>query len=58
VNTEFTKEEANGGVLDMPAFFVDAKFDATYSPSATPGLGEVRGEFPRDLTVRGLEAGV
>jgi len=56
VNAEYAKSEKNGGVLDFPVLYIDAKHDAVCSPSTTPKFKEVQEKFTRDLTYETIEA--
>lgn len=55
VNAEYAKSEKNGGVLEFPVLFVDAKYDAVCSVSTSPKLGEPQKEFTKDLTCETIE---
>lgn len=57
VNTEFAKSEVNGGVLEFPVLYIDAKHDAVCSPSTTPHMGESQKSAVKDLTYETIEAG-
>lgn len=57
VNAEYAKSEKNGGVLDFPVLYIDAKHDAVCSPSTTPGLAESQKASVKDLTYETIEAG-
>jgi soluble epoxide hydrolase/lipid-phosphate phosphatase len=57
VNTEYAKSEKNGGVLEFPVLYIDAKHDAICSPSTTPKFKEIMPEFARDLTYETIESG-
>jgi soluble epoxide hydrolase/lipid-phosphate phosphatase len=57
VNTEYSKSEKNGGVLEFPVLFIDAKHDAVCSPSTSPKFKESQEKFTRDLTYETIEAG-
>ena len=57
VNTEYATREKNGGVLEFPVLFINAKYDAVLSPSTTPKMGEVQREAVKDLTYETIEAG-
>ncbi|KAJ4321937.1 hypothetical protein N0V94_002649 [Neodidymelliopsis sp. IMI 364377] len=56
-NEAFAAREVNGGVLEFPVLFIDAKHDAVCSPSATPKMGEGQREKVRDLTYETVESG-
>jgi soluble epoxide hydrolase/lipid-phosphate phosphatase len=56
VNTEYSKSEKNGGVLEFPYLFIDAKHDAVCSPSTTPKFKEVQANAVKDLTYETVEA--
>ncbi|KAJ4341744.1 hypothetical protein N0V95_007136 [Ascochyta clinopodiicola] len=57
VNAEYAKSEKNGGVLEFPVLYIDAKHDAVCSPSATPKMAEGQRETVRDLTYETIESG-
>jgi soluble epoxide hydrolase/lipid-phosphate phosphatase len=57
VNTEYAKSEKNGGVLEFPVLYIDAKHDAVCSPSTSPKFKEVQEKFVKDLTYETIEAG-
>ncbi|KAI8931684.1 hypothetical protein NX059_011331 [Plenodomus lindquistii] len=56
VNEEYAKQEKNGGVLEFPVLFVDAKYDAVCSLSTTPAQGEPQKKFTKDLTCETIES--
>ena len=56
VNEEYAKKEKNGGVLDFPVLFIDAKYDPC-SPSVMPKMGEAQKGFVENLTLETVEAG-
>ena len=56
-NEEYAKREKNGGVLDFPVLFVDAKYDAVCSITTTPKMAEGQRELCKNLTEEFLEAG-
>lgn len=56
VNAEYAKREKNGGVLEFPVLFIDAKHDATCSPSTTPKFREIQSKFCRDLKYETIES--
>lgn len=56
VNAEFAKKEANGGKLEFPVLFIDAKHDAVCSTSTAPLMGKGQKERCEDLTERTVEA--
>lgn len=56
VNAEFAKKEINGGVLEFPVLYVDAKHDAVCSPSTSPKMGESQKAAVKDLTYETIEA--
>jgi soluble epoxide hydrolase/lipid-phosphate phosphatase len=55
-NTEYSKSEKNGGVLEFPVLFVDAKHDSVCSPSTTPKLAENQRKFTKNLTYVTIES--
>lgn len=57
VNAEYAKSEKNGGILDFPVLYIDAKHDAVCSPSTTPNMGESQRSAVKDLTYETIEAG-
>jgi soluble epoxide hydrolase/lipid-phosphate phosphatase len=57
VNAEYAKSEKNGGVLEFPVLYIDAKHDAVCSPTTTPKFKEIQEEFTKDLTYETIEAG-
>lgn len=56
VNAEYVKKEKNGGILEFPVLFIDAKHDAVCSPSTTPKMGESQRAAVKDLTYETIEA--
>jgi soluble epoxide hydrolase/lipid-phosphate phosphatase len=56
-NAEYAKSEKNGGKLQFPVLYIDAKHDAVCSPSVTPKMGESQREAVQDLTYETIEAG-
>ncbi|KAF4554597.1 Hypothetical protein D9617_4g003520 [Elsinoe fawcettii] len=57
VNKEWYKKEKNGGVLEFPVLFVDAKYDGVCSATVTPKLGEWQRAATKDLTEVVIESG-
>ena len=57
VNTEYAKSEKNGGVLDFPVLYIDAKHDAVCSPSTSPKMGESQRKAVKNLSYETIEAG-
>lgn len=57
VNVEYAKSEKNGGVLEFPVLYVDAKYDSVCSSTSTPKLGENQRKFVKDLTEVFIESG-
>ncbi|KAF3010015.1 hypothetical protein E8E13_011423 [Curvularia kusanoi] len=57
VNAEYAKREVNGGILEFPVLYIDAKHDAVCSPSTTPKMGESQRNAVKDLTYETIEAG-
>ena len=57
INAEYAKSEKNGGVLEFPVLFVDAKHDSICSPSVTPKFEENQRKFTKDLTYVTVESG-
>ncbi|KAH5241435.1 hypothetical protein HBI42_194280 [Parastagonospora nodorum] len=56
VNAVYAKSEKNGGVLEFPVLYVDAKYDAVCSPSTTPKFKEVQEKATKDLTYETVDA--
>ncbi|KAF2833348.1 alpha/beta-hydrolase [Ophiobolus disseminans] len=56
VNAEYAKSEKNGGVLEFPVLYIDAKHDAVCSPSTTPKFKEIQEKFVLDLTYETIES--
>ncbi|OAL43049.1 alpha/beta-hydrolase [Pyrenochaeta sp. DS3sAY3a] len=56
VNAEYAKSEKNGGVLEFPVLYIDAKHDAVCSPSTTPKFKANQEKFTKDLTFEVVEA--
>lgn len=56
VNAEYAKSEKNGGVLEFPVLYIDAKHDSICSPSTTPKMKESQANFTRDLTYETIES--
>lgn len=56
-NAEYAKSEKNGGVLDFPVLYIDAKHDAVCSPSTTPKFKDIQSSVCRDVTYETVEAG-
>jgi soluble epoxide hydrolase/lipid-phosphate phosphatase len=56
-NAEYAKSEKNGGVLEFPVLYIDAKYDAACSATTTPKFKEVQAEFVKDLTYETVDAG-
>ncbi|KAH6625153.1 Alpha/Beta hydrolase protein [Boeremia exigua] len=57
VNAEYAKSEKNGGVLEFPVLFIDAKHDAVCSPSTMPKIAESQRGAVKDLTYETIESG-
>jgi soluble epoxide hydrolase/lipid-phosphate phosphatase len=55
-NEEYAKSEKNGGVLEFPVLFIDAKHDAICSPSTTPKYKENLEKCTKDLTYETIES--
>ncbi|KAL5116745.1 hypothetical protein ACEQ8H_005357 [Pleosporales sp. CAS-2024a] len=49
VNAVYAQSEKNGGVLEFPVLYIDAKYDAVCSPSTTPKFKEIQEQFAKDL---------
>ncbi|KAG8629488.1 hypothetical protein KVT40_003353 [Elsinoe batatas] len=56
VNTKWSKEEKNGGVLEFPVLFIDAKYDGVCSITTTPKFAEGQRKHTKDLTEVLLES--
>lgn len=57
VNAAYTQSAKNGGVLECPVLYIDAKHDAVCSPSTTPKFKQAQEEYTRDLTYKQIESG-
>ncbi|KAH8731099.1 Alpha/Beta hydrolase protein [Phaeosphaeriaceae sp. PMI808] len=57
VNAEYAKSEKNGGVLEFPVLYIDAKHDSICSPSTSPKHKDAQEQHTRDLTYETIEAG-
>ncbi|KAF1845205.1 alpha/beta-hydrolase [Cucurbitaria berberidis CBS 394.84] len=57
VNEEYAKSEKNGGILEFPVLFIDAKHDSVCSPSVAPKLAENQQKFVKNLTYATIESG-
>lgn len=57
VNAEFAKSEKNGGILEFPVLYIDAKYDAVCSPSTTPKMSQGQRETVKDLTYETIDSG-
>jgi soluble epoxide hydrolase/lipid-phosphate phosphatase len=57
VNAEYAKSEKNGGVLEFPVLYVDAKYDSVCSPSTMPKTRGAQEKFVKDLTYETIDAG-
>jgi soluble epoxide hydrolase/lipid-phosphate phosphatase len=55
-NAEYAKSEKNGGVLEFPFLFIDAKLDAVCSPSMAPKMAEMQKQYVKNLTYKTIEA--
>lgn len=55
-NAQFAKSEVNGGVLEFPVLYIDAKHDSICSTTTSPGMGESQQKFTKDLTYEVIEA--
>ncbi|KAF2649261.1 epoxide hydrolase 2 [Lophiostoma macrostomum CBS 122681] len=56
VNAEYAKSEVNGGVLEFPVLYIDAKHDAASSAGTTPKMGQSQRNHVRDLTIEVIES--
>jgi soluble epoxide hydrolase/lipid-phosphate phosphatase len=56
VNAAYAKSAVNGGVLTMPTFFIEARWDAVCATSLG-GLSEPMRKYCRNLTECSIEAG-
>jgi soluble epoxide hydrolase/lipid-phosphate phosphatase len=56
VNAEYAKSEKNGGILEFPVLYIDAKHDGVCSPSTSPKMGKSQEDFTKDLTYETIEA--
>lgn len=58
VNREYTlQKRANGGVLEMPVLFIDARYDTVCSPSISPALWEPMRTLCKDYVETSVDAG-
>lgn len=57
VNEEYARSEKNGGVLEFPVLYIDAKHDAVCSPSTTPKMEQSQRDAVKDLTYETIESG-
>ena len=55
-NEEYSKRSVNGGVLDVPVLFIEAKLDAVCD-TALSGLSEPMRKYCRNLTQVSIESG-
>ncbi|KAF2029432.1 alpha/beta-hydrolase [Setomelanomma holmii] len=55
-NAEYAKSEKNGGVLEFPVLYIDAKLDSICTPSAAPKYAEEQAKYVKDLTYETIEA--
>tara|TARA_R110002003_G_scaffold32_6_gene1933 strand:- start:3221 stop:4243 length:1023 start_codon:yes stop_codon:yes gene_type:complete len=56
VNAEYAKTEKNGGVLEFPVLYIDAKYDNVCTPSVSPKYAEEQAKYTKDLTYETIEA--
>jgi soluble epoxide hydrolase / lipid-phosphate phosphatase len=56
VNEVYAKSEKNGGVLEFPVLYIDAKHDGVCSPSTAPLMGKPQEETCKKLTYETIEA--
>lgn len=56
VNFEYAKREKNGGVLEFPVLYIDAKHDAVCSPSTSPKIAESQEKKTKDLKYVTIES--
>lgn len=56
LNKTYTESSANGGLLEFPVLFIDAKWDTVCTPSLDRS-GDVMKEYCKDLTWTSIEAG-
>ncbi|KAL1797075.1 hypothetical protein ACET3X_005615 [Alternaria dauci] len=56
-NAEYAKSEKNGGFIEFPMLFIDAKYDHTCSPTVLPKLAEDQRQYVKNLTYETIEAG-
>lgn len=57
VNAEYVKQEKNGGVLEFPVLFIDARYDSVCSTTTTPKMGEGQKKLCKNLKEVYLESG-
>jgi soluble epoxide hydrolase/lipid-phosphate phosphatase len=55
-NAEYSKSAKNGGVLEFPMLYIDAKYDAICSPSVAPKLAEGQKQCTKKLTYETIES--
>jgi len=55
-NVEYSKKALNGGILDVPTLFIEAKYDGTCATAAS-NLSEPMRRYCRNLTQCSVEAG-
>lgn len=56
VNAEYAQSEKNGGVLEFPVLYIDAKYDAIGSSTTPPKMVEPQKETTKDVTSETIEA--
>jgi hypothetical protein len=56
VNVEYSKSVVNGGVLDVPTLFIEAKYDGVCATALT-SLSDPMRRYCRNLTQCSIEAG-
>ncbi|RMZ72107.1 epoxide hydrolase 2 [Pyrenophora seminiperda CCB06] len=55
-NAEYAKSEKNGGVLEFPVLYIDAKYDVICSAGLAPKLAESQKKATKNLSVETIEA--
>ncbi|KAK3082246.1 hypothetical protein LTS18_010663 [Coniosporium uncinatum] len=55
LNNKYMQNAPNGGYLEMPVFYIDAKYDGVCSPSTSPRLAEPMRKHCKKLTESTIE---
>lgn len=56
VNEVYAKSEKNGGILEFPVLYIDARHDSVCSPTTTPKFKDIQEKHTKDLTYETVEA--